>query len=94
MEKIRLPINVSISRVNLMQKCGRATIHALISFNQVKKSWLCKFPSFNVFLYLLVVGHSEVCLGSNSLGRNMLKIEMNIKPFVFKLIWYGFVRPE
>lgn len=50
--------------------------------------------SFNLFLSLLVVRHSEVHVGSNSIGRNLLKIEMNIKYSVFRLIWYGFVRPE
>lgn len=50
--------------------------------------------SFNIFLYLLAVRYSEVHVGSNNFGRNMLKIEMNIKYFVLRLIWYRFVRPE
>lgn len=37
--------------------------------------------------------HSEVHIGSKSFGRNRLKVEMNTKYFVFRLIWYGFVRP-
>lgn len=50
--------------------------------------------SFNVFLYLLRVRYSEVHVGSNIFGRNVLKREINTKSFVFRLILYGFVRPE
>ena len=50
--------------------------------------------SFNISLYLLTVRHSEVHVGFNSFGRNMLKIGMNIKTFFFKIVWHGFIRPE
>lgn len=56
---------------------------------------LCKFPKVVTFsCFFLKVRHSEVRIGPNSFGRNRLKMEMNIKNFVFRLIWYGFVRPE
>lgn len=56
---------------------------------------LCKFPKVVTFsCFLLTVRHSEVRVGSNSFGRNRLKMEMNIKIFALRLIWYGLVRPE